>query len=296
MAAPVPVPPLSNSQEFADYVFNNKKPAWFGWSDSTKEQYFNMLNAEQANEHELEMWRLNNEYNTPANQMQRMLDAGINPAAAYGQVSSGNSSSAPGTHKTDSTKWHDFSDRIQLGQFAVNTVNDFIKTVGDVINNLVGMPEQFNRNRSSSYQAELLSRELSGYDNFRNDLLHTSMPEWQRVVDSGLHKNYTDLGDGWFVQNYRLHDPASLKYIRDFIDVSQRQETRDWYKSYRQHMESMFENEEDMIQYEKEMKKWLNDYKRTLPPEARYAIDLVEHLFTTFGSPYLQYKAKTKNK
>lgn len=293
MANPVQAPIIQNSQDFANYVGNNKT-FWHNWSDSVKEQYFNMLNSDLANQHELEMWRLNNEYNTPAKQMERMVEAGINPAAAYGQVSSGSSGSAPGTHMTSSTRVHDFADQMQINQFAVDTLNQFVKSLGDTANTLITIPEQLNRNRSSSYQAEMALRELQGFDNFRNDLLHESMPEWKRVVDTGYSGNYSDLGDGWHVSSYRLHDPVSLKYIRDFLDVSQRQETRDWYKSYRKHMEAMFSNEEDILTYEKEMKQWLDDYKKTLPPQARYVIDLLENLFTTFGAPFVRAHGKKR--
>lgn len=51
--------------------------------------------AAQQNEYNLEMWRLNNEYNSPQAQMQRFQEAGLNPNLIYGQGTAGNSSSAP---------------------------------------------------------------------------------------------------------------------------------------------------------------------------------------------------------
>lgn len=55
----------------------------------------------KANAQELAMWNLNNEYNTPAQQMQRLKDAGLNPALVYGtgsSVATGVSKSAPQAH------------------------------------------------------------------------------------------------------------------------------------------------------------------------------------------------------
>lgn len=49
--------------------------------------------AQYQADRNLELWNLNNEYNTPASQMQRYKDAGLNPNLMYGQGSSGNSSS-----------------------------------------------------------------------------------------------------------------------------------------------------------------------------------------------------------
>lgn len=43
----------------------------------------------------LEMWKMQNEYNSPASQMQRYKDAGLNPNLIYGQGSSGNATSLP---------------------------------------------------------------------------------------------------------------------------------------------------------------------------------------------------------
>ena len=51
--------------------------------------------AHQQNAYNLNMWKLQNEYNSPANQMRRYEEAGLNPALMYGQVTPGNASSAP---------------------------------------------------------------------------------------------------------------------------------------------------------------------------------------------------------
>lgn len=45
------------------------------------------------NRQNIRMWKLNNAYNSPKAQMQRFVDAGLNPNLIYGQGSSGNSSS-----------------------------------------------------------------------------------------------------------------------------------------------------------------------------------------------------------
>lgn len=56
---------------------------------------FNYFANKDTNQKNLEMWHLNNAYNTPAAQMQRYRDAGLNPNLMYQQGSVGNSSSAP---------------------------------------------------------------------------------------------------------------------------------------------------------------------------------------------------------
>lgn len=50
---------------------------------------------EKQNQYNIDMWKLNNEYNSPQAQMQRLKDAGLNPNLIYGQGTTGNSSSPP---------------------------------------------------------------------------------------------------------------------------------------------------------------------------------------------------------
>lgn len=55
----------------------------------------NKAEAELAYQRQMEMWGIQNAYNSPASQMQRFLDAGLNPHLIYGQGNAGNSSSTP---------------------------------------------------------------------------------------------------------------------------------------------------------------------------------------------------------
>ena len=52
------------------------------------------LQQQQYN-NELDMWNKQNAYNTPANQMQRFRDAGLNPNLIYSQGNPGNAAAAP---------------------------------------------------------------------------------------------------------------------------------------------------------------------------------------------------------
>lgn len=51
--------------------------------------------AEKAYQREVEMWHMNNAYNSPAEQMKRFGAAGLNPHLIYGQGSPGNANSFP---------------------------------------------------------------------------------------------------------------------------------------------------------------------------------------------------------
>lgn len=62
--------------------------------------------AEYQYQKDLEMWNRSNEYNTPAAQMQRYKDAGLNPNLMYGQGNSGNVSTAMPKYQAPSMDNH----------------------------------------------------------------------------------------------------------------------------------------------------------------------------------------------
>lgn len=51
--------------------------------------------ADKQNEYNLQMWNMQNAYNTPANQVERLRAAGLNPNLFYSQGNVGNASSVP---------------------------------------------------------------------------------------------------------------------------------------------------------------------------------------------------------
>lgn len=61
-------------------------------SQASTNKTLQKMQAEQF-EHDKQMWNLNNEYNSPIQQKNRLLDAGYNPLMMNGSVSTGNSNS-----------------------------------------------------------------------------------------------------------------------------------------------------------------------------------------------------------
>lgn len=57
----------------------------------------------QQKEYDYKMWQENNAYNTPQAQVQRLKDAGINPALALGNISTGESASTAGGQSIPTT-------------------------------------------------------------------------------------------------------------------------------------------------------------------------------------------------
>lgn len=67
----------------------------FGLIGSALNYGFQKKLMEQQNQYNIDMWKMQNEYNSPAAQMKRFEEAGLNPGLMYGQVTPGNASSAP---------------------------------------------------------------------------------------------------------------------------------------------------------------------------------------------------------
>lgn len=65
----------------------------FGYIGQRKQNKTNLQLAKEARDHDVRMWQMQNEYNTPAMQMQRLKEAGLNPNLMYGQGNTGNASS-----------------------------------------------------------------------------------------------------------------------------------------------------------------------------------------------------------
>lgn len=75
-------------KEFGDFVGGLINPAYAA-------NVGNLKLAEYQYSKDLEMWNMQNEYNSPKSQMQRYIDAGMNPNLVASQGSSGNATQLP---------------------------------------------------------------------------------------------------------------------------------------------------------------------------------------------------------
>lgn len=178
-----------SSQEYAGLINSGKAP-WIGWSDSTKEQYFNLLNNELANERELQMWHLNNEYNSPRAQMERMIEAGINPAAAYSNVNGGNSSAVPNTHEAKSANYHDTQDKLSTINSIMNGVSSIMSTIYGGVDAVKGL------------QDIQLRYQNNWYDKIRADYWNNSdvSPQYWVTRDKNFFPKNVEIAPGLYME------------------------------------------------------------------------------------------------
>lgn len=98
------------------------------WGATAQQNKKNRQFAEQMAEKEwkrnLDMWNMQNAYNTPSAQMKRFKDAGLNPHLIYGKGTSGNSSTLP---NYNAPKWQGTPPQIAVPNM-VAMYNDLKRT------------------------------------------------------------------------------------------------------------------------------------------------------------------------
>lgn len=88
--------------------------------------------AKYQNEYNYKMWQEQNAYNSPAAQMARYQEAGLNPMLIYGQGSPGNASSAPTAAGMD----------LKQEPTAVQTLGNAVRSVGGIMSEYLGLRKQ----------------------------------------------------------------------------------------------------------------------------------------------------------
>lgn len=112
-----------NQSGWIEQAFGPGKFSSKDWSD-TKTAAYNYLLKQQEQAYNLELWNLQNEYNSPAAQMKRYQDAGLNPNLIYGQS---NEASAPAS--ASASPFRSGGTHARRMQNAINTIGAFRQIV-----------------------------------------------------------------------------------------------------------------------------------------------------------------------
>lgn len=97
----------------------------FAYNEARNAEKFEKEENELAFEREKEMWNMQNEYNSPLEQMKRFESAGLNPNLIYGQGTSGNATSAPSYNATSSKQSQTLNVPKLTSRANVNLQSDF---------------------------------------------------------------------------------------------------------------------------------------------------------------------------
>lgn len=155
-----------------------------------KQNEFNAQQAEAQNQFNLDMWNKQNEYNSPSSQMERLVEAGLSPNLAYGNVSSGNNSSAP--------------EQVAPSKGVPNMAFN----VGGLTQLALAIQNQVEKNKAIKLDnlekaSRLASQEAIGLNNINADYSYSSKtPLWKKQINRLLGRSTAGLKEF----NYKIQD------------------------------------------------------------------------------------------
>lgn len=247
-------------------------PSGAGLRDSALTLAGQMLN----NDYSYKMWQENNAYNTPLAQMQRLLEAGLNPHLAYQSVSTGNSGSPAGGG-------YDVGAAMKARQGAVNSQTQRAQMILGAFDTAAGALQKFF-DIAGRYQ-EFQSRNLQ-YDVDRRIASLGGMfltdGDLNTITNAGVLSPEQTLFFSRFAPQFI---PSALKQLDSTSTRSLQQSTLrlnnyrinellPWDKKLKQQVW-------DAKEFQNQMLKYNNDMLNTLPPVLR-------GVYTSFVLPLLQ--------
>lgn len=168
----------------------------------------NVKLSREQREFDYQMWKLNNEYNTPAKQVQRLRDAGVNPALGLsnGVMDSGVSSSSAGGQSAPTV---DFS---------------------PIANGVRSSVELYNQRRLNEAQIQNLNEQSTNqaiknrYENQRQIIELDKMLSEQKLSDS-QREYYTTERDRLIEENKWIDKRNSSQIHKTMMEAFQAQES-----------------------------------------------------------------------
>lgn len=208
--------------------------------------------AQQAFENDKEMWRMQNEYNSPKNQMARFKDAGINPHLAFGSMSAGNATNMPtmSTPKMESGA-HEYG---MLMQGVGDRLSNLALQVAQIENVNADTKKKVAETKTEGYRPQLLSEEILNRravtDNY---LARTIGQRLKNNVDNALQAVDVAIG-------YQKLDNLSVQEKDIMSQIAYREVQADLARSNI----SMHEFEKALREEEFKLKKRVADYEYSL--------------------------------
>lgn len=138
------------------------KDVGFGRADD----FYDYQMAKYNNEYNYWLWQQQAEYNSPAQQMARAKQAGLNPNVIAGNVSSGNLGSIPSSN--GKLSGNITANKLNLANLGINSFNSLLKAVGegiDATSKISGIPQDIGSYRNALSHALSYSNESKLVDN-----------------------------------------------------------------------------------------------------------------------------------
>lgn len=247
-------------------------PTGSGLRDSALTLAGQMLN----NDFQYQMWRENNAYNTPEQQMKRLLEAGLNPNLAYSSVSTGNSGSpASGGYDVGASVKARQGAQAQQTQRAQMILGAFDTAAAGLQKffDIAGQYQQFQA-RQLQLNVDRNIASLGG--------MFLTEGQLDNINDSGVLSPEQSLFFSRFVPQFipqavKQLDSSSLRSFQhssELVNNYRYKELLPWDQKLKEQVWNAREFQNSMLQYQRDM---LN----SLPPVFR-------GIYTTFVLPLLQ--------
>lgn len=239
-------------------------PSGAGLRDSALTLAGQMLN----NDFQYQMWQENNAYNTPAAQMKRLLDAGLNPNLAYQSVNTGNSGSP-------SSGGYDVGASVSARQKAVQTQTQRAQMVVGAISSGIDLMQKFFGMVQSGQQIQQNQMQLEFDKTVRSLRGDGSMPITMYTDANGVpvqlglgHLHYLSRFGGNILPNlYNALNSTSLRDLQgtnSALNTFKLKHLLPWDERLKSQVFDAKEFQNNMLKYQMEM---LN----TMPPFMRQA-------------------------
>lgn len=155
-------------------------------------------------------WTMQNEYNSPAAQMKRFKDAGLNPNLIYGKMDT----SSPAVRSTDAKQWNPSAPRIDLnaGQVMSSYFDTKMKVAQtnnlEVQNTNLALEALYKSALIEKLQSETATNKWNLQ--FKTDTRNYSM----QALEQGLRKTGIDIQMGGAKLQYQLTENETQKAIQ----------------------------------------------------------------------------------
>lgn len=206
----------------------------FSRSQAKQQFEYDKQMAALQNQYNIDMWNMQNAYNTPAAQMQRLVQAGLSPNLAYGQVSSGNATSAPDqTAPRQVAPSQQLNMRFNVASNLLNLIN-----MGEKIQQeRIRTRKMLDDSRKSSWQERLLNllfenrlAETAGkaalfggeYIFGQGGIDDTGYPALEKYYSTYLDSNLKNIAQNIGTSKAREEYTKSQKLYQDMVN--------DWFK------------------------------------------------------------------
>lgn len=251
-------------------------PSGAGLRDSALTLAGQMLN----NDFQYKMWQENNAYNTPIAQMQRLMEAGLNPHLAYQSVSTGNSGSPSGGG-------YDVGASMKARQGAVNSqtqraqmILGAFDTAAGALQRFFDIAGQYQQFQSRQLQLDVDKRIASlGGMYLQDGQLNTITNAGTLSPEQSLF--FSRFAPQFIPSALKQLDSASVRKLQDStvrLNNYRVNELLPWDKKLKMQVWNAKEFQNTMLQYNKEM-------LESLPPTFR-------NIYYTFILPLLQLAAR----